>query len=75
MFRTGGGWQDRRPAQEVAPGIYAADFRPNLPGVYHVCVACASAGLRLDNPGMLVIHVEDLGLIGPTSKQARMPSL
>ena len=48
MYRVGGGWQDRRPAREIAPGVYGADFTPGPPGVYHVFIACDSIGLPLN---------------------------
>jgi YVTN family beta-propeller protein len=59
MFRVGGGWQQRLAAAEVAPAVYGADFRPSLPGVYHVSVACGSLGLTVDNPDALIVHVEE----------------
>jgi YVTN family beta-propeller protein len=59
MYRVGGGWQDRRSAREVAPGVYGADFTPGLPGVYHVFIACASIGLTLNNPHRLIVEVTD----------------
>jgi YVTN family beta-propeller protein len=61
MYRVGGGWQERRLAREIAPGIYGADFTPGPPGVYHVFIACASIGLTLQNPHRLVVEVTDLG--------------
>ena len=57
MYRMGGGWQERRQASEIAAGVYGADFEPDEPGVYHVCVECPSAGLTLSNPHRLTIHV------------------
>ena len=65
MYRVGGGWQDRRPAREVAAGVYAADFRPGLPGVFHVAVACGSLGLSVNNQEGLTVHVEDPSEGGP----------
>jgi YVTN family beta-propeller protein len=65
MYAAGGGWQHRQAAREIAPGIYGADFRPDQPGVYTVCVACESIGLSINNPHQSIVHVE--GAAAPTS--------
>src|SRR5262249_39369289 len=45
MYRVGGGWQARRTAREIAPGVYGAEFTTGPPGIYHVSIACESIGL------------------------------
>ena len=59
MYHVGGGWQERRPAIEFAPGVYGAEFRPDEPGIYNVCVACASTGLALHEGQKLTLQVFD----------------
>ena len=59
MYRLGGGWHERRSAREIAAGIYGADFTPEGPGVYDVCIACASADLALNEAGKLTVLVVD----------------
>jgi YVTN family beta-propeller protein len=68
MYCTGGSWQDRQLAREIAPGIYGADFRPDRPGVYNICVACDSIGLSVDNPHPLIVHVESPAPSAPRSQ-------
>lgn len=59
MYRVGGGWQERRPAREVAPGVYGASFTPGGAGVYDVCIACPSADLALNEADKLTVLVVD----------------
>jgi YVTN family beta-propeller protein len=59
MCRVGGGWQDRRTAWEIAPGVYGADFIPGPPGIYHLFIACDSISLPLNNPHRLTLEVTE----------------
>jgi YVTN family beta-propeller protein len=69
MYRVGGDWQDRRPAREVVPGVYGADFKPGPPGIYHVYIASDSLGLSQSNESRLTIEVID-----PADPRMRMGS-
>lgn len=59
MFRVGGGWQERRPAREIAPGVYGAEFKPGPSGVYHVHIGCDSIGLSRSNDHRLTLEVTE----------------
>jgi YVTN family beta-propeller protein len=70
MFRVGGGWQDRRPAREIAAGIYGAEFVPDRPGVHEIFVVFDSAGLKAEGPRGLSIRVVETAAGGPGDLRA-----
>jgi len=60
MFRADTSWHEWRIAQEVAPGVYGADFVPPQAGVYEVFVSCEStSGPRAEPQRGLILHVVD----------------
>jgi YVTN family beta-propeller protein len=60
VFRADTGWHERRTAQEVAPGVYGADFVPPQAGVYEVFVSCEStSGPGAQPQRGLILHVVD----------------